>query len=81
MSSGLPPEKRETVPLNLAAAAANSMIPEGESPTESSSSRLLLDAVLELPALFTPANSGLDIFPFRDTVPGLENPGKQQSAR
>lgn len=29
----------------------------------------------------TLASNGLGIFPFRDVAPGLENPGKQQSAR
>lgn len=84
-SVGLPPapsESLEIVPLSLAAAFANSiMLGDTMSPDESSRSRLLLEAVLEVPVLSTPASSGLGIFPFRDAVPGLENPGKQQSAR
>lgn len=56
-------------------------MPDVGSTLESSNKRLLLEAVLELPVLSTPANNGLGIFPFRDAVPGLENPGKQQSAR
>ena len=81
MSSGLPSESRL---LNLEAAAANSRMPEAPASLaagESSSSRLLLEAVLEPPDDSTPASSGLGIFPFRDVAPGLENPGKQQSAR
>lgn len=78
-SVGLPPpsDSREIVPFNLAAAFANSIIlgdTTSPLPDESSSSRLLLEAVLEVPVLSTPASSGLGIFPFRDAVPGLENP-------
>lgn len=87
MSSGLPSESRL---LKRDAAAANSRMPEtvpdtfsGESAEsgESSRRRLLLEAVLEPPADSTPASNGLGTFPFRDAAPGLENPGKQQSAR
>lgn len=89
-SVGLPPppapsDSREIVPFSLAAAFANSIMLDDTTspplPDESSSNRLLLEAVLEVPVLSTPASSGLGIFPFRDAVPGLENPGKQQSAR
>lgn len=81
MSSGLPSDNLDTVPFSLEAALANSIILGETSPPESSNRRLLLEAVLEVPVLSTPANNGLGIFPFRDAVPGLENPGKQQSAR
>lgn len=80
MSSGLPSDNRL---LNRAAAksrmpeAASELLGEESSPRR----RLLLEAVLEPPADSTPASSGLGIFPFRDKAPGLENPGKQQSAR
>lgn len=86
-SVGLLPlsDNREIVPFNLAAALANSIIlgdiTSPPLPDESSSNRVLLEAVLEVPVLSTPASNGLGIFPFRDAVPGLENPGKQQSAR
>lgn len=80
-----PSDNREMVPFNRAAALANSIILGDITllplPDESSSSRVLLEAVLEVPVLSTPASNGLGIFPFRDAVPGLENPGKQQSAR
>ena len=74
MSSGLPSDSLETVPFSLEAALVNSIMPGETSPPESSRRRLLLDAVLEVPVLSTPANNGLGIFPFRDAVPGLENP-------
>lgn len=82
MSSGLPSERRD---LKREAAAANSRMPPpvgfSDVGDESSMSRDLLDAVEEPPEDSTPASSGLGIFPFRDVAPGLENPGKQQSAR
>lgn len=81
----LPSDSLVIVPFSLAAALANSIMLGDTTvcsvPDESSNSRLLLEAVLEVPVLSTPASSGLGIFPFRDAVPGLENPGKQQSAR
>lgn len=84
MSSGLPSESRL-----LKRAAAKSRIPEAASEllgdVSSPRRRLLLEALLEpaesTPTKFTPASNDWGIFPFRDVAPGLENPGKQQSAR